>query len=185
MSAVLKELGITKDELRERLITKLADELMGRGDHEDGYPTEATFLKAMKKAVCERTDRTITDLAEKHVLPNVEKYIETLTLQETNKWGERNGKKLTFIEFLVSRCEAYMTEKVNYEGEAKSEANGYSWNGTQTRVAHMIDKHLHFAIETATKQALATANSTIAAGLLETVKLKLQEAIATVKIQVK
>ncbi len=77
-----------------------------------------------------------------------------------------------------------MTEKVDSSGKTKEESGSYSFSGTQTRVAHMIHRHLHFNIETAMKEALATANGSIVKGLEETVKLKLAEIAKALKVTV-
>jgi hypothetical protein len=78
-----------------------------------------------------------------------------------------------------------MQEKVNYEGKGKNEAGSYSWNGTQTRITHMVHQHLHCSIETAMKQALQIATNGIASGLQETVKTKLSEVSQKLKVEVK
>jgi hypothetical protein len=111
--------------------------------------------------------------------------IDNLVLQKTNSWGEKVGKSVTFVEYLIEQAHGYMTEKVDSSGKTKEESGGYSFSGTQTRVAHMIHRHLHFNIETAMKEALATANGSIIKGLEETVKLKLAEILAVLKVTVK
>jgi hypothetical protein len=49
----------------------------------------------------------------------------------------------------------------------------------------MIDKHLHFSIESAMKSAVSNANSAIVGGLEETVKIKLAEIAKSLKVTVK
>ncbi|MCR5875118.1 hypothetical protein LRS10_13550 [Phenylobacterium sp. J426] len=183
----LEVLGLSQEDLANRLVDRLADGLLTDLHYdEDGFEFRGTspFAKSLNKLVKARLDALVEDLGSKHVLPRVSELVENLVLQETNRWGEPTGKSVTFIEYLVQRAEAYMTEKVNYEGKSKDESGGYSWSGTQTRVAHLIHKHLHYSIETAMKEALANANSAIAKGLLDTVKLKLGEATAALKVAV-
>lgn len=187
MSNVLQELGITKAELQERLIKRLADELMGRAEQDDydGYASDATFKKKMEAHIRERVDATIEKLAKKHVLPKVGEYIETLTLEQTNKWGEKRGKTFTFIEYLVERCHAYMTEEVNYEGKSKAEADSYSWSARTTRVAHMVHSHLSHSISTAISTALKDFNTSVGNGLAEAVKMQLEATLAKLRVEVK
>lgn len=182
MSAIdLSALGFTQDELRDRVIDRLCDRLMETGDFED---TE--FAGKLNQAIQKRIDHAINRLAEKHVLPNVTQYVENLTLQATNKWGEKTGKPVTFIEYLVERADAYLREDVNYEGQSKEEArNGYDWKRAQTRVMHLVHQHLQYSVSTAMQEALRTANSAIVGGLEEAVKIKLSEFAASLAVAVK
>lgn len=180
-------LGITKEELAERVVKRIAEQMLSHfysdpdGDETD-EPTE--FRRVIEKRVTARIDEAVDQIAAKNVLPNVGEYVENMCLQETNKWGEAKGKKLTFIEYLIARAEAYLTEKVSFEGKAKGEDH-FSWKGTQTRVAYLVHKHLQYSIETAMKAALQDANSAIVGGLEETIKIKLDEIRRQLKVTVK
>lgn len=185
MSAItLESLGFSQQELQERVVEKLCEQVLrsvGYDEDGDEIDVDSKLSQTIEKRVKAHIDATINGLAEKHVLPNVATYIENLTLQATNKWGERRGEKVTFIEYLTQRAEAYMQEEVNYEGKPKG-TDSYSWHGTQTRLTHMVNQHLHYSIETAMKNALQIANSAIAKGIEETVKIKLGEVTASLKV---
>lgn len=185
MSAItLESLGFSQKELQERVVEKLCEQVLrsvGYDEDGDEIDVDSKLSQTIEKRVKAHIDATINGLAEKHVLPNVATYIENLTLQATNKWGERRGEKVTFIEYLTQRAEAYMQEEVNYEGKPKG-TDSYSWHGTQTRLTHMVNQHLHYSIETAMKNALQIANSAIAKGIEETVKIKLGEMTASLKV---
>lgn len=184
----LESLGFTKKELQDRVVESVSRKVLesvGYDEEGDEVSTESKFLRTVEKRVKAHIDTSIQALAEKHILPNVAAYIENLTIQETNRWGEKAGTKVSFIEYLTQRADHYMREDVNYEGKTKTEANGYSWSRSQTRVAHMIDKHLHYSIESAMKDALANANSAIVGGIQETVKIKLAEVANGLKLTVK
>lgn len=187
MSIDLESLGITKEELQTRVIEQMCNKLlMGIATDEDGeYKVSSSFNNQLQKLIVDHVNAAVSGYAEKFVLPNVSSYIENLTLQETNKWGEKTGRKMTFTEYLVERAEAYIKEDVNYEGKTKAEAGGYSWSKAQTRIAHMIDKHLHYSIESAMEAALKTANSHIVEGLEKTVKIKLAEIAEKLKVVIK
>jgi predicted metal-dependent hydrolase len=188
MSAItLESLGFSQEELQERVVGRLCEQvLQSTGYDEDGdeYSVDSKLAKTLERRVKEHVDATINAMAEKHVLPNVSTYIENLTLQTTNRWGERQGKPVTFIEYLTQRAEAYMQEEVDFQGKPKG-ADSYSWKGTQTRLTHMVHQHLHYSIESAMKDALQIANSAIATGIQETVKRKLAEVSAALKAEVK
>lgn len=189
MNVTLESLGISKDAVEQKLVEHLAEQLLTeiQYDYDDDseYRAKSSLAKKLDALVKQHIDTTINALAEKHILPNVASYIENLTLQTTNQWGEKKGSPVTFIEYLTQRAEDYMQEKVNFEGKAKSESGVYSWSGTQTRITHLVHQHLHYSIENAMKDALKVATSSIATGLQETVKVKLAEVAQTLKVEVK
>jgi hypothetical protein len=189
MNVTLESLGISKESVEQKLIEHLAQELLTeiQYDHDDDseYRARSSLAKKLDAMVKQHIDTTINALAQKHVLPNVTSYIENLTLQTTNQWGEKKGAPVTFIEYLTQRAEDYMQEKVNYDGKTKADSGGYSWSGTQTRITYMVNQHLHYSIETAMKNALQLATSGIATGLQETVKVKLAEVSQKLKVEVK
>jgi len=176
-------LGFTKEELRDRVVDRLCAQLMeSSACDEDGEPITraSTFAREIQTHVKKRVDASIAALAEAHVLPNVSQYVENLVLTETNGWGEKRGKSVTFIEYLVERAEHYLLEKVDSEGRNEDERRrgGYSGRGEQTRITQLVDNHLRWSIKTAMEDALKIANGAIATGIAETVKLKLAEVVA-------
>jgi hypothetical protein len=188
MSIDLQAFGITNEELVNRIVDKISKDMMTSisFDEDDGeYRSKSDIAKKLDALIKQTVDEKVASLAEKHVLPNVNTYIENLTLQATNKWGEKTGQKMTFIEYLTKQAENYLVEPVNYEGKSKEECGSYSFTKSQTRITHMIDKHLHYSIETAMKNALASANSAITEGITETVKIKLTEIVSKIKTEVK
>lgn len=110
--------------------------------------------------------------------------VENMVLTETNRWGEKTGKSVTFKEYLVQRAEAYMQEEVNYEGKPRG-TDSFSWSARSTRVAYMIHKHLHYEIEAAMKTALANVNSAVTKGLHEATKIAINEVTSKLKVDVK
>src|SRR5271166_1889409 len=158
----LESLGMTQQELQERVVTKICDDLLATEcfDNSEGeaYRDDSPLAQKLRVEIRKRIDRGIAAIAETQVLPNVEKYIENICLQETNRWGEATGRALTFREYLVQRAEAYLQETVNYEGKTKEEAGSYSWSGKQTRITNLVHKHLHYTIESAMKEAVGNVH---------------------------
>lgn len=190
MNAItLESLGFTQEDLQERVIERLCEQVLaGKGYDEDGneFYQESQFKRKLDERIKAQVEQTINAIAEKHVLPNVAQYVETLTLQQTNAWGEKRGQPVTFIEYLVARAHAYIQEEVNYEGKSKAESrDSYGWSKSTTRIAYLVNKHLQYSIETAMKQALASANNAIAGGIEAAVKMKLQEVVGGLQIAVK
>lgn len=186
MAIDIESLGFTKEELQQRVIEACVERVLEtRSFDDDGsFMDSSPMAKRLEKAVKDMVDRKVSEIAEKHILPLTATFIENLTLQSTNQWGEKTGERLTFVEYLVKRAENYLREDVNYEGKDKSQANGYGWTKAQSRISHMVNAHLHYAIETAMKSAVANANAVIVGGIEETVKFKLGEIAKALKVTV-
>lgn len=182
MPMTLDELGLTQDQLQEMVVDRIADKCLLSMCPDEGE-VSSTLRRELDATIKATVDTTIQAFGEKHVLPNVTAYVESLTLQATNEWGEKRGEPLTFVEYLVSRAEAYMQEKVSHNGKSKSE-DSYGWSGTQTRITHLIHQHLHFHISTAIQKAVGDVNSQLAKGLAETVQIKLAEIGKSLQITV-
>lgn len=188
MTAIsLEAIGLTSEVILERISADVVKRLfdnIGYDDEADDFVESemaTRFTDIVKKAV----NAKVVAFGEKHVDPLIESRLETLVLQRTNEWGEKQGKTVTFVEYMVQRAEAYMTEPVNYDGKTKPESNGYSWEKRNTRIGYMIDKHLHYTIERAMSQALKDANASITKGLHEAVKIALAEVQKNLKVEVK
>ncbi len=176
----LELLGLTKEELQERVINTICSHLLDANEEEDGgiYPE---WRESLRRLMVEKIDEKVVEIANREVPSKIEELIESITLQRTNEWGERAGQRVTFIEYLVHRAEEYLREKVTYEGKKPDNYH----RPTQERIAYLIDRHLHLSIETAMKNALMITNSAIAEGIAETVKMKLEEILKTLKVDVK
>lgn len=175
----LEQLGISADSLRDEVIERAADRLV------ESYVSDDEVRAAIEKIVTTAIDQTTERIAAEEAGPLIEEKIEGVVLQRTNEWGEPKGEPLTFVGYLVQRAEAYLTEPVDYKGKPKAESGAYGWKPTQTRIAWMIDEHLQYSIKTAMEEALKTADSAIAGGIAETVKIKLREVSAALKVEVK
>jgi len=180
MNAItLKSLGFSKEDLQERVIDRLCGQILSG----KSFDTDSQFKKQLEERLRKHVTETINVLAEKHVLPNVTQYIEKLVLQTTNKWGEKTGTPVTFIEYLVQRAEAYIQEDVDFQGKGKG-ANSYNWSKNTTRIAYMINQHLQHNINIAMTQALVAANQSIVGGIEKAVRIQLEQIVGTVKASV-
>lgn len=188
MSLALADIGLSQEELQDRVIETMADRLLKTlGCDEDGDEVMASssLEKRLKQLVEKRIEAAVYATAEKHVLPRVDEIISTFTIRETNQWGESKGKKeLTLTEFLVDKANFYMQEQVDYHGKSKSEHNGYDWRGCQTRITHAIHSMLHDNISEAMKKVIGDGNKEISKALHETCRLKLNEIAAKLQVNV-
>lgn len=184
----LENIGLSKEELQERVVAHIADLILSSESYdEDGDPVKqaSQFKRQIVDLVKKRANEKIEAIAAEHILPNVSQFVENLCLQETNKWGEKTGKQMTFIEYLVQRAEVYMSEQVDYQGKAKGEGDSYNWKGAKTRITFLIHDHLEYSIKTAMKDALQVAMGSFAKGIHETARIKLNEIAAQMKVEVK
>lgn len=184
----LEALGLDQDKLADKLVDRLAQNMLtsiGYDEEGDEWFGTSPFSKKLNDLVRARLDKIVNDLADKHVLPRVNEMVEGLVLQQTNQWGEKVGKPITFIEYLTQRAEAYMTEEVDHDGKIKKESNSSFYRGRSTRVAYMIDKHLHYEIERAMKAAFQNVNSAVAEGLHAATMKAITEVTSNLKVDVK
>jgi hypothetical protein len=187
-TATLEALGFTKEEVFQRVVDTIVRDLtQSRYEDEDGdhYFGESEFKRGVDKAVRKAIDAKVTAVADTHITPRVSELIDNVTLQQTNSWGEKTGSPVTFTEYLVQRAEAYMVEPLSFDGKTKGESSSYGWSAKTTRVAYMVDRHLHYSIDTAMKKALADANTTIAKGLNDAVTTAIKNITVQVKTEVK
>lgn len=185
MNAItLESLGFTKEDLQERVIDQICGQILaGKTYDEDGSEeyADSQFKRKLEERLKQHMTERVNAIAEAHVLPHVTTLMENLVLQTTNKWGEKQGTPVTFIEYLVQRAEAYIQEDVNFQGQPKGH-DSYNWSKNTTRIAYMINAHLQYNIEKAMKQALETANGAIAGGIEKAVKIQLEQLLAGLKV---
>lgn len=175
----LADLGLTPDDVLNKLVDRLFDHY---SETEDGYKCD--FENRMERDIKERIDERIKTAFETHVLPLVTEKVDTICLTETNRWGEKVGKPITFIEYLVSRVDFYIREEVNHAGKTKAQES-YSWSKSGTRISYMIHEHLQYNISRAVETALGNVNSSVRKGLEEAVKIALDKIKVTVDTKVK
>lgn len=188
----LSDLGIEIDQetLLERAAEIIANQALGRYTDDDGHwsgdsETGTLFAKTLEDTVNAHIDTAIKEIAGRNVLPHIDKFIEDYCLQETNKWGEAKGEKVTFTEYLVQCAHAYMEEPVDYQGEPRSSERSYNWSQKSTRLTFLIEKHLHYEIERAMKDALANSLGSICRALVETTRASLAEAAKKLQVEIK
>lgn len=165
MSIDLKALGFTQEELQQRVIDQICEQLMSAETGDDEGHTwigASQMQKALETHITAQINASVKALADEHVLPHVHSIIEGIVLQKTNQWGEKNGQPVTFVEYLVQRADTYMREDVNHDGQSKEETNdSYNWRKHTTRMTHAINKHLQFEIKRAMGDALEKANESL------------------------
>lgn len=186
----LAALGLSTEKITTLVVDRLVERLMhGTGyDPDSGADFEipTDFSKRISSAVQKAIDAKVEQLADRFVIPKVGELIENWKLQATSSWGEPKGEAISFTEYLVQRAEKWVTETVNYDGKSQAElrSSGYTFNGSQSRLAWMIDKHLQYHISGAMQKALATVTESLGKSISDTVRIQLDEAAQKLKVTV-
>ncbi len=183
MALDLVELGLTKEELQDRVVAKMCDELRRTWyQDEDGASVgDSPLYKALVKETQVRLNLAIKELADKHIAPKLENLIGQFTLQATNTWGEKKGQPISFTEYLVNRAETYMTDLVDCHGNT---VRGCSSAPKQPRLVYLINHTLQHHINIAIKEIIGDANKTLAKALAESCKLELTNMAEKLRISV-
>ena len=182
----LTELGFTKEQIAERVVDKICDQVMSEKyfhpDYEEEGSRPSTFQKLINEKIEVRINEAVDAVAKKYTLPKMEKHLESFVIQRTNQWGEKQGETRTFVEHLTHQAESWFLEPVNLKGKTKKE-EGYNWSKYDTRGAHMVDKYLRHSINTALTNAFKELNEGVAGGLKEAINIQLSEVLKKIKVQ--
>lgn len=189
----LEALGISKEELAERIIESAVDQLLSstgfNPETEEETRYESRFKREIEKRVQESVDTKIAALAQEHVLPRVGEMIEAADMKVTNKYGESKGPAMTFKEYIAHRAQVYMTEDVDYHGnskadlEAKNEST-YNWRSCGPRLTVLMRNYIRGSLETQAKAAVNDVNKVIAANIAKAAQDAIAAASANLKVTV-
>lgn len=175
MELNLETLGVTKERIVGLVVDRLVGDLM-----DDENDVAGRIPSLVEAAIKEK----VAKLFDEQVAPRVDELVRSVALQPTNRWGEKKGDPMTFVEFLTKEAETFIQEPVTWSGKSKRE-DGYGFTGVQTRLAYMVNQHLHFEIEKVVKASMADANGQLATAITETIKLKLGEILGKARVEVK
>ncbi len=181
----LESLGITRDELVERVVEKISEDLLNdRTSDEDGreFTMHSRVRKDLLASVQTMIDAAVRKLGDELVAPRVDEMIRGFVLQRTNGYGEKRGEPVPFAEYLTHAAHAYMTEEVDSNGQTRAQSGATYFRANGNRITHAVDKHLHTHMEIALKQTLQHANSVIADGITIAVQASLKSLLANVKV---
>ena len=189
----LEALGISKEELAERIIESAVDHLLSstgfNPETEEETRYESLFKREIEKRVQESVDTKIAALAQEHVLPRVGEMIETADMRATNKYGEAKGPAMTFKEYIANRAQVYMTEDVDYHGNSKADLaakneSDYNWRSSGPRLTVLMRNYIRDSLETQAKAAVNDVNKVIAANIAKAAQDAIAAASANLKVTV-
>ena len=169
MEITLEQLGLSKEEITDRAVEECIRQLLRRTiADEDGEPIHiaSEFTQEIEKRVSDRLDKAFDKLVSTTLLGNAEEYLRAFEFQPTDNYGREKGEKVGLMEYLVKRCDLYMTERVDYFGKDKSQGD-YNWRGKQPRIVWVIDKIIESRLEGEIKRSITKIKETLGKGLSE------------------
>lgn len=180
-------LGLTKEQMMDRVIDSMADKIMKETIETTDEDGETTWTKGfntqLNKLVQETADDRLKCIKEENILPKLDELIFGVILQKTNDWGEKKGEPVTFVEYLTAQAEAYMQEMVDGNGKNKAESNNSYWSGRTTRLVYLIDKSMANHFHKVSQELNRHAREALAETLSETMKSYLTEAAGNMKVK--
>jgi len=174
----LDVLGMTQEELQERVVERIAEKAFGNYSEEHEGRHHCTLEAAVTAQAQKMVDRAVEELGKNHIIPNVLARLEKMTFQATNEWGERVGKGVTFTQYMAQRAESYLAEAVTSDGKRPDNYN----RAAQTRIAWLLEQHFSKSIESALSGAAKIMRESLAQGISEAVKVRLEEMSRTLKV---
>lgn len=185
----LESLGITAEDLTNRIVDKAVDDLLNstgydpEGDSEIRYASR--FQKEISARVQKAVDQKIGDLAAEHLIPRVGEMIENANMQKTNQYGENKGPQMTFKEYIASRAEVYMSEDVDFNGKSKTESgDSYQWRNCGPRLTVLMRMYIHDTLEKSAKAAVTDVNTVIAKNIAKAAQDAIAAATSALKVSV-
>lgn len=189
MNITLESLGLSVEQMQERLIDALIDRfLTSQVSDEDGEPVAVVsqFQRAIREAILNRVDESVERLIAPALEGSITSYIDNFKIVHTNGYGEVKREPETITEYVVRRASEYLSEGVDYQGQTLAEKrkagrDAYGHKDQTTRAAFLIDKRMNEEIEKAMKEALSEANTAIVGGLKTAVVHELNKINAKLK----
>lgn len=186
----LEALGITQEELQERIVDKAVDQILDRYQEwdEDGdeyVMRDQAFHNRINKAIKDQIDKLFTEYAAKHIAPVINERIADFVIQQTNRFGEKTGESLTLTEYLIQFAKSWMKQEVDSSGKTREECGSYSYVKKGQRLQVAIDNQLDFHIKNAMTEILKAAHETLGESLSAAVQTQLKEITKKIKVDIK
>lgn len=180
-SATLDALGLDRESIENKVVDQVCHSLLYATSCDDkghGYSRESEWQLELQKKIEQSIDARLEKIAKDHVEPNVKEKIDSLVLQQTNEWGEKKGKPVTFVEYVTGKAEEWLEQKVDYRGvPSRSKSDG-------SRLIHMIDEHLGSRIKTGIQDIAKQANEQLGGEIKKVVSAKLAEMTKRLKVSI-
>lgn len=154
-----EQLGITKEEMQERIVQAIATTLITsretmwtEWDEEEEGDVPTSFGKKMQEHIEKTLQERLDLMFAQFVKPGLHDVIDKMTFQESNRWGEPRKEAETFKEFFARVMEEHLKEDVDSKGQtragAKRSGRTFYKEGTRLEVAigHYLNSHVRDAV---------------------------------------
>ena len=189
----LEALGISIEDLAERIVDQAVERLLTstgfdpENDEEVSY--ESQFKREIEKRIQLAVDAKIGALADQHLVPRVGEMIEKTNMRRTNHYGEPKGEPMTFIEYIASRAEVYMSEDVDYNGKSKADlearnASTYNLQPSGPRLTVLMRSYIRDTLEKHATAAITDVNKVIAQNIQKAAQDAIASAASAIKVSV-
>ena len=187
----LKALGLDTEELGNRIVDQAVEALLNttgfNPDTEEETRYESRFKREIEKRIQQAVDEKIAALAAVHLIPRVGEMIESANLRRTNQYGEPKGPAMTFIEYIVQRAEAYMSEDVDFHGQSKADLEAknestYNWRNCGPRLTVLMRRYIQDTLEKHAKAAITDVNQVVAKNIENAARSAISAAAANLKV---
>ncbi|MFB3894307.1 MAG: hypothetical protein ACE15C_20065 [Phycisphaerae bacterium] len=162
-------IDINPEELKERIIEDAAAQIVEQFDEGGLEDLQSRIRALMDKKIDESCLGVVTSL--------IERGIQALEFQITDRFGKTKEGPETLAEYVVTRADAWLNAHVDYQGKEQS-PNCYGYKDSQTRLTWLIDQHLQYRIGNAMKDAVQRVITSVAPALAETCKVQITQAVA-------
>lgn len=136
IEAIIKALGITKEEIVERAAQKLIDEEIDRDNMEN---TVLHANEVIQKTVEEVTREEMRKVIAAKLSDEMERILTT-ELHPVNAWGEREGKPTSLRAVLLEESRNFWNTKVDNNGKPIKEDD--RWTPSKTRHQYLLRQML-------------------------------------------
>lgn len=180
----LKLIGMTQDELQQRVVSTIADAMLhDKSWDEDGNEGRyrSAFRDKLAKEIQGRIDEAVKGLTEEVVGEALPDLVKQMIFKRTNRYGERNAEDVPFCEYIAGLVETYLMETVREDGKS---GDSYGDNSKkQARIAWLVDARLKSDTNAAVKRALGDANKGIAELLKQAVCDSVAKVVDAVQVE--
>ena len=183
----IEDLGITKEELQEKVIQQAVHQLLysvSVDDEGHEHQRSSEMEREVKTLIKETIENGIRKYGDEVIVPKVDEMIRASILQPTNTWGEPKGEPIPMHEFMVQTCEKYLRDEVDAEGKSKGEQGYGSWSKAGTRINVLVSKHLNKEIQAGIAACMTNASSEFSKGIEGAAKAALADIAGKLKINV-
>jgi hypothetical protein len=171
---LLKDLGITRKDVLDKLVDRLQEAFMPMDADGDGSGFEAELHKEMTQRIEEGVRKALCDFTA----PAIAEYCRKFVLNPTSEWGEKKGDSLTFVDYLVKSGRDFLEQPVDPWGKP---ANTYGSDKKKTRLAFLATEALSDEIRKAAESYLKNQREILNKAMADALMAKAGEIVRVLK----